>query len=293
MNIDQNVRSSLSTRVRKFRTKIINSIPRVPNTKESRSYMENKPTSWLISTFVTWKQRQVPAKPRRISLWSGGIAPSDFAVAKPRIRMLLQKVEEGDDLTPHLSYLIDTKGVILPGAGPAEQGKDIDSVLTRYGMHHFHTGEITPQSPKGRSGMLVFAEVTASEFRIVAIANHQAFKAETSEQHALSRICMSYCARDIPQASGFMLNPVTSSGHSAIVMMFGLKCQAEIERLDPLLDDASFIDKLYGGQPILREGRPVERSANPLLVWHFNDLEFGILDQSTMVFFNLFPYFSR
>jgi len=90
-----------------------------------------------------------------------------------------------------------------------------------------------------------------------------------------------------------MLNPVMSSGHSAIVMMFGLRCQAEIERLDPLLEDASFIDKLYRGQPILREGQSVERPARPSLGWYFNDLEFGILDRKTMVFFNLFPCFAR
>jgi hypothetical protein len=132
--------------------------------------MESKPTSWLISTFVTWRQRQVPAKPRRIILWSGGITPSDFAAAKPRLRALLQEVEKGEDLTPHLSYLVDTKGVILPGASPTEKGKDIDAVLTRYGMHHFHVGETTPQNPRGRSGLLVFAEVIDSEFRIVAIA---------------------------------------------------------------------------------------------------------------------------
>jgi hypothetical protein len=282
-----------SPRVRMFRAEIINSIPRVPNTKASRSYMESKPTSWLISTFVTWRQRQVPAKPRRVSLWSGGITPSDFAAAKPRLRVLLQKVEKGEDLAPHLSYLVDTKGVILPGAGSTEKGKDLDTVLTRYGMYHFHIGEITPQNPKGRSGMLVFAEITDSEFRIVAIADHYAFKARTAEQHTLSRICMSYCARDVPKDTGFMLNPVMSSGHSAIVMMFGLRCQAEIQRLDPLLEDASFIDKLYGEQHILGDGQPVARPSRPSLGWHFNDLEFGILDRKTMVFFNLLPYFAR
>jgi hypothetical protein len=76
-------------------------------------------------------------------------------------------------------------------------------------------------------------------------------------------------------------------------MMFGMKCNAEIERLDPLLDDASFVDQLYSQRPILREGQTVGRPAKPSLGWHFNDLAFGILDRKTMVFFNLFPYFAR
>lgn len=194
---------------------------------------------------------------------------------------------------PHLSYLVDTKGVILPGASPADKGRDLDAVLTRYGMHHFHVGEITQQNPKGRSGTLVFAEVADSDFRIVAIADHHAFTLGTVEQQTLSRICTAYCTRDIPRGSGFMLNPVMSSGHSAIIMMFGMKCKAEIERLDPLLDDASFVDQLYSQRPILRDGQTVGRPAKPSLGWHFNDLAFGILDRKTMVFFNLFPYFAR
>ena len=77
---------------------------------------------------------------------------------------MLQKVETGEDLGPHLSYLVDTKGIILPGANCLDQGKDIDAILTRYGMHHFHVGEVSRNNPKGRSGILVFAYVQEKEF---------------------------------------------------------------------------------------------------------------------------------
>jgi hypothetical protein len=205
----------------------------------------------------------------------------------------LQKVESGEDLGPHLSYLVDTTGVILPGADSADKRGDIDAILTRYGMHHFHIGVTSPQNPKGRSGTLIFAEVLETEFRIIAIADHRMFNEGSPEQRDFSRICLSYCARDIPPGSGFMLNPVMSSGHSAVIMMFGLKCNAEIKRLDSQLDDPVFIDGLYGGQPILRDGQPVQRPTKPSLAWHFNDLSFGILDRRTKVFFNIFPYFAR
>ena len=46
----------------------------------------------------------------------------------------MQKVETGKDLTPHLSDLVTTKGVVLPGANPCDRGKDIDMVLTRDGF---------------------------------------------------------------------------------------------------------------------------------------------------------------
>jgi hypothetical protein len=282
-----------SLRVRKFRSEIIGAIPRVPNNKASRIFMEGQPTAWLISAFVTWRMRQVPARPRSICLWSGGVTPSQFETARLRLQPLLQKVESGEDLGPHLSYLIDTTGVILPGADSADKRGDIDAILTRYGMHHFHIGVTSPQNPKGRSGTLIFAEVLETEFRIIAIADHRMFNEGSPEQRDFSRICLSYCARDIPPGSGFMLNPVMSSGHSAVIMMFGLKCNAEIKRLDSQLDDPVFIDGLYGGQPILRDGQPVQRPTKPSLAWHFNDLSFGILDRRTKVFFNIFPYFAR
>lgn len=282
-----------SRRVRKFRLELIGAIPRVPNNRASRVFMESRPTAWLISAFVTWRMRQVPAKPRTIRLWSEGVTPSQFEVAKPRLRALLQKVESGEDLGAHLSYLVDTMGVILPGAQTSDNRGDIDAILTRYGIHHFHIGTPSPQNPKGRSDTLVFAEVTETEFRIIAIADHRIFNQGSPEQRDFSRVCVSYCARDIPPGSGFMLNPVMSSGHSAVVMLFGLKCEAEIKRLDSQLDDPGFIDGLYGGQPILRDGQSVQRPAKPVLTWHFNDLQFGILDRRTMVFFNVFPYFAR
>jgi hypothetical protein len=188
---------------------------------------------------------------------------------------------------------VDTKGIILPGANSLERGKDIDAILTRYGIHHFHVGEVSPNNPKGRSDILVFAEVQEKEFRIVAITNHQVFIQNSVEQRDFSRICLSYIEKDIPPGSGFMLNPVCSSGHSLIVMLFGRNCEGEINRLDPLLDDPKFIDDLYGKQPILRDGLIVKRPKNPSLVWHFEDLEFGILDKQTKVFFNLSPYFAR
>jgi hypothetical protein len=60
-----------------------------------------------------------------------------------------------------------------------------------------------------------------------------------------------------------MANPVMVSGHSMLVTLFSDKCEDEIGRLDPLLDDPAFIDRLYQEKPILREGLPVVRPANP------------------------------
>jgi hypothetical protein len=153
-------------------------------------------------------------------------------------------------------------------------------VLTREGLHHFHVGVCGPGNQKGRSGTLVFAEVLDKEFRVVAIADHRVFDPGSAEQLKFFQICRSYMAKDIPPGQAFMAKPIMSSGHSMLVTLFADKCEDEMHRLDPLLDDPAFIDRLYNDrQPILREGQPVARPSHPSLAWHFDDLKFGILDR--------------
>jgi hypothetical protein len=93
-------------------------------------------------------------------------------------------------------------------------------------------------------------------------------------------------AKDIPLGQAFMANPVMASGHSMFVTIFADKCEDEIQRLDSLLNESVFIDKLYYDQPI-------RRPANPAMKWHFEDLQFGILDSVTRVFFCIFPFYAR
>jgi hypothetical protein len=281
------------SRIEAFRSSMIDDLPRVPNNRASRALLEAMPTRRVILAFLNWRSRRIPSKQRTVSLWSGGVTPLHFQAAKSKLRSLLQKVEAGEDVTPHLSDLVRTKGIILPGASPTVRGQDVDMILTRYGLHHFHVGHFSASNPKGRSGSLVFAEVLDKEFRIIAIADHHVFTLGSAEQFRFSGICHAYIAKAFSPGTAFMLNPVTSSGHSVIVSMFAVKCEDEINRLDPLLDDPAFIDSLYNGQPILRDGLIVARPANPSLAWHFDDLEFGILDKQTMVFFSIFPFFAR
>jgi len=286
--------NSYPPRVQAFRDDMIKMLPRAPNTGASREDLRAMPTHRLILAFVTWRMRLIPAKPRAVRFWSGGVTPSQVEAAKRKLQPFLKKVAAGKDLTPHLSDLVNKKGIVLPGANPADKRKDIDMVLTRQGLHHFHIGIAASGNRKGRSRSLVFAEVLEKEFRIVTIADHRAFQQGSAQQLAFFRICMSYMAKDVPPGQGFMPNPVmSSSGHSMVVVVFAAKCEDEVQRLDPLLDDPAFIDKLYDDQPILGDGKPVARPANPSMAWYFEDLRFGILDRQTMVFFCIFPFFAR
>ena len=282
-----------SPRVRLFREEMIELLPRAPNNRASRETLRAMPTRLLILAFVTWRMRLIPVRPRRVTFWSGGVAPQQAYLARQSLRPFLQMVEAGTDLTPYLSTLVTTKGIVLPGASGGDLGKDIDMVLTREGLHHFHIGAASAANPRSRSRTLVFAEVLEREFRVVALADHGVFQAGSAGQLDFFAICRSYMAKDIPPGQAFMANPVMTSGHSVLVMHFADRCEDEIERLDQLLDDAAFIDRLYEGQPIVRDGQPVRRPANPVMQWHFEDLQFGILDRTTAVFFCLLPFFVR
>jgi hypothetical protein len=279
-------------RIQAFRNDIIEGLPRVPNNRASLEAVRAMPTRQLILAFLTWQMRLIPAKPRAVTFWSAGVTRLQYQAAQVKLRPLLEKVATGKDLTPHLSRDVDTKGIILSGASASQARKDIDMVLTRHGLHHFHVGVAGPGNPKGRSGTLVFAEVLDKEFRIVAISNHDALK-PGKEHQRFFQICRSYMAKDVPPGQAFMPNPVMASGHSMLVTLFAVKCEDEMSRLDPLLDDPEFIDKLYHGQTILRDGQPIAKPENPAMAWHFDDLKFGILERRTKVFFCIFPFFAR
>lgn len=285
--------NTYSARILSFRESIIKSLPRVPNDRDSLAAIQLLSTNQLISAFITWRMRLIPKKPRAIRFWSGGITPTQLIAAKQKIRPLLEKVSAGDDLTPHLSDLVNKKGFVLPSARNEERGKDIDSVLIRHGLHHFHVGTPSKDNKKGRSGSLVFAEVLESEFRVVAIADHRVFEPNSAEHLEFFKICYSYIAKDLQPGEGFMPNPVMTSGHSVIVTFFGNKCEDEMRRLDALLDKPEFINDLYEQNEVIKDGRRIKNPTNPSLTWHFEDLEFGILDKKNKVFFCIFPFFAR
>jgi len=284
---------SYPPRIYAFREEIVKALPRAPNTRESLEALRAMPTHRLVLAFVTWRMRFIPAKPRLVKLWSGGVTPFQFRTAKPRLQPFLERVASGQDLTPFLSDLVNRKGIVLAGAGSRARRQDIDMVLTREGLHHFHIGTAGSANPKGRSGALAFAEVLESEFRLVAISDHRAFVHGSPEQQRFFRICTAYIAKDVPPGQGIMANPAMSSGHSMLVTLFAGKCDDEMRRLDPLLDDPAFIDKLYQDQPVMRDGQPVARPERPLMSWYLEDLKFGILDKRTMVFFCILPFCSR
>lgn len=288
-----NPRGVYPPRIQAFRSEIIKAIPRDTYNRKTLAHLEGMHTRRLILTYVTWQMRRIPAKPRTVKVWPAGIDCFHYLSVKQQLLPLLSKVESGENLTPHLSDLVNKKGFILPTPGRIGRQDDKDMVLTRMGLHHFHVGAVAPGNPKGRSRHLIFAEVTESDFTIIAMADHKVFEVGSPESMRFYGICSAYIGRAVPPGEGFMMNPVMSSGNSQILTMFSKRCEEHIQQLDPKLDDPNFVDQIYNGQPIERDGQPVDRPMKPSFKWHFDDLHFGILERKTRVFFCIFPYFTR
>jgi hypothetical protein len=288
-----NVNPTYPNRVKAFRKQLIDSLPRIPDNRESLAALHAMPTGRLILAYITWKMRLIPQKPRVVKFWGGGISPLQVAQAKKLLRPFLAKVRAGEDLTPHLSTLVNKTGIVLNGANPSYKKADIDVALTRHGLHHFHVAAPSTKNPKGRSGSLVFAEVLEKEFRVVAISNHGAFKSGTEEQIRFLEICNAYITKDIPAGQGFLANPVMSSGHLLTATLFSDACANTMEQLDPMLDDPLYIEKLYRENDIYRDSVIIEKPKKPSLAWSFQDLQFGILDKSSNIFFCIYPFFKR
>ena len=272
-------------RIQSLRDEIIREIPRVPNNRASRARLEAMHTSDLILAYLTWRMRLIPAKPRFVQFWSAGIDKSHFATVRTLLLPLLSKVASGKDLTPHLSYLVNRKGIVVASQKTAGCRDDKDMMLTRMGLHHFHIEGMTPGNPKGRSKHLIFAEVTETTFTVIALTDHDAFNPMSPEGRRFHDICHSYIQKDMAPGTGYMMNPVMSSGHSLLLTIFSNECDAKMKQFDPLLDDPDFIEKIYAD--LL-----VERPKKPKFSWYFDDLKFGLLETKARVFFSIYPFFS-
>jgi len=279
-------------RIQALRDDMIGLVPRVPNNKKTLALVHAMPTHRLMLAFVTWRMRNIPAKPRFVRIW-GAVSKAELDAARSDLEPFLRKVAAGEDINGRLSELARTSGLIFPGAREAAKRSDIDTFLVRYGLYHFHLGTKHALNPRGRSKRLLFADVLENEFRVIALSSHKAFDRGDPEHMRLFRIAHGYVGRDVLPGQGFMTNPVMASGHALNVVGFSDHCDDRMRAIDPLLDDLGYVATLYAdGKPALN-GEPIPMPKRPKLKWCFHDLEFGILDETTGVFFCVSPYFKR
>ncbi|WLH62065.1 hypothetical protein [Pseudomonas sp. FP2300] len=101
-------------------------------------------------------QRRIPVKPRALLVSDVFHCPPEHLLGWTQIK---KKVEQGQDLSPHLSKLID------------EIGKT-DLMLSDWGVYHLHLGTELKGRYIARTGPLLFARVTEDDFYAISIYSH-------------------------------------------------------------------------------------------------------------------------
>ena len=277
-------------RIKAFREDLIKSIPCFPNDKATRAVLEGKHLTNLLITFIAWRLRHVRQTPRTVIGREKLASDPRAAGLTPNLNAFLKMVEDGEDLTPHLSLGAIKEGFTpaSEGRGPKESWADKDLLLNVMGLHHFHLG--LTREAKGhavRTDEVLFASVTRDTFEIIGLFDHDAF--ERKDDGTLTperkRLWSAYealrAANTLPgqlSVGGYNGLGVTLSSHPKAVVDAAQEHTRIIRELEPKLDDPAYVQGLYPADIFPKK---------PKLRWNYNYLDFGLLDDKAGFFGNL------
>jgi len=278
----------VSKRIAKFRSDIIRQIPRFPNNRESKEFLEKQPLTGLLVHYINWRFRFVACRPRTIHIEPSATTDPRWKELKPEIKTFLEKVEHGDDLSPHLSDKTRTRGFTLAAhsQGPdVDRWADKDFLLNVMGYYHFHLG-----STVGKRGFVnctndeLFATVSRECFTVIGIFDHSVFhskgtNAMTAERERLWNLFMAHGARGNPPGSAMLLSGISTSGHTTQAVFMAQDYTKIIEQWDPRLDDPAFVAQAL----IAPAGESLPTKLK--LSWRLTHLDLGIYDEASNTLF--------
>lgn len=276
-------------RIRAFRLGLIKKIPRFPNDRASLQSLEAKSLGSVLVDYANWAIRYVAPRPRRIIVEPAAATDPRWSTLQADISVFLEKVERGEDLTPHLSLEPHTRGYTpaASASGPdVDRWADKDMLLNVMGYHHFHPlSTIEPGGFATRSNEIIFAHVTREEFTVVGLFDHSVFESEpgqplTDERRRLWQIFDERLTRGAPPGSVVVPMPIATSGHSIHFTYLGMGYARLITEIDPNVDDPIYTSSLAS-----RAG--FNLPARQKWAWHLNYLDLGLLEKNSG-FFGIF-----
>lgn len=268
-----------SKRIQLFRKEIIKVLPKFPNNKTTKTFLEGQSLGSLLVAFINWQIRLVPPGPRNVTVRPTASNDAQWKARKSDIDDLLDKVRRGDDITPHLSLGALHNGY-TPDGGPSRWA-DKDFLLNVMGFHHFHLG--TTLERKGfiaRSNEVLFAHVTRTKFEVLGLFDHSAFDNSspnmTPERQRLWALHEQILSENTPPGSFILVNAISTSGHTTQTVRIAQHYAKLIAKVDPQLDDPTYRNALYGNHPIAK---------TPKLRWAFKHLDLCLADDANQIFF--------
>jgi hypothetical protein len=237
--------------------------------------MEQKGLGDLLIDYVNWCARYVGTRPRKVVIDPG--TQADPRWRSPEVIAFLNKVEQGEDLTPHLSIKPHTQGYAVaarqPGATIEDRWSDKDFLLHAMNYHHFHLDAAGVTGGHGQGpDDLIFAEVTREVFTAVAIFSHEVFQSNSAERLRLWSLHQSVVTRSMAPGTVYIGGAITTSGHTMHSVMYAQNCARLIYEFEPKLDDPSFMRSLYQ--------RSEDAPARSKPEWVFHHLDLAIFDKA-------------
>ncbi len=280
-----------TSRIKKFKQTIIKEIPKFPNNKETKEFLEAKSLSSLFIDYTNWACRYVANRKRKVQIEPAALSDHRWSKHKPQIESFLEKVRNGQDLTPHLSLQVHSRGYTPASSekvANVDKWADKDFLLNVMGYHHFHLGtKLEASGHVERTDDVIFAHITREKFNMVAFFDHSVFEKHqsgstrlTSERERLWKIFDKRNRLGLPQGSIIAPSMITTSGHALNHVNIAIDYASVVREIDPQLDQKEFIKSLY-------ENKNLEIPPKPKVKWHLNYLDLGLLDEKNGFFFVL------
>jgi hypothetical protein len=271
-------------RIRQLRASLIEQIPRFPNDRQTLTDLESKPLPSLLLTYINWASRLIPPRPRRVVIEPTLTADARWKTTSGRVRAILERARNGDNLNPYLSLRAHQKGytsIETRVGGSFDKWEDKDFVLLTLGFHHFHLGEIQEESHAERSDVVLFAQVTRESFNAIAFFDHSVFcqaeSAMTPERERMWRIFDQRTSMGRSPGIYLAANPITTSGHSLQHGRLADDYTRLIWTMDAKMDDLQARSEVFSDLP-----HATVKAMK--LRWHLNYLDLGLLDRTTSTF---------
>lgn len=270
-------------RIKTLKDGLAKMIPKFPNDKASLTALQQMPLPKLLVVYVNWRMRFVAPVPRTVVVRPQAGPDARWKPLKADIDDLLEKVKRGDDLTPHLSLKVGTRGFTPAAHGPtggASRWEEKDFVLNTKGFHHFHLGSvIEPAGHIKRSDVVLFAHVTRAAYTVIGLFDHSVFDDAnpglTSERQRLLQQHEEFVFDGLPMGSVVVANPIATSGHSLGCVFQAQHFARIIGRIDPKLDNPQFVESL------LYDGTGAKRPKRLKLHWILKHLDLILSDGQT------------
>jgi hypothetical protein len=277
-----------SKRVTKFRLGIIKAIPKFPNNRETKAKLSSMSLSILLIHYLSWASRYITVTSRKIVVEPTVTNDRRYRNLKLNIETLLEKARAGKDLNPHLSLLSHSRG-FTPAAyekgAKADRWADKDFLLNAMGYHHFHLGiKMEEKGHVERTDEVLFARVSRETFNAIGIFDHSVFESVgeciSPERKRLWKIFDEHTTRGAPPGSVILVSPIATSGHPLHLTSTAQNYSWVIHKIDPKLDNRSFIEELYLGAGI-------EVPNKPIFEWALRISDLGICEKKHGHFFML------